>query len=80
MIPKEYDKILKLQFGDYMTPVKAPSIHGRFWALTADRSYQERLRAKRKDIIQDRVQGYLHRIKKLFRRLKGIPSPIENNN
>ena len=27
-IPKEYDKVLKAQYGDYMTPVKAPSLHG----------------------------------------------------
>ncbi len=71
-LPKEYDKILKLQYGDYMTPVKAPSYHGRFWALTAERSYQECLREKRKDIIQDQVQGYLNRIKKLFRRFGDI--------
>ena len=67
-LPKEYDKILRLQYGDYMIPVKAPSYHGRFWALTADRPYQECLRERRKDIIHDRVQGYLNRIKKLFRR------------
>ena len=67
-LPKEYDKILRLQYGDYMTPVKAPSYHGRFWALTADRPYQECSRERRKDIIHDRVQGYLNRIKKLLRR------------
>ena len=71
-LPKEYDKILRLQYGDYMTPVKAPSYHGRYWALTADRSYQECMRERRKDIIQERVQGYLNRIKKLFGRL-GFP-------
>lgn len=68
-LPKEYDKILRLQYGDYMTPVKAPSYHGRFWALTADRPYQECMLERRKDIIQERVQGYLNRIKKLFGRL-----------
>ena len=69
-LPKEYDKILKLQYGDYMTPVKAPSYHGGFWALTADKSYQECLREKRKDIIRERMQSYLNRIKKLFRRFE----------
>ena len=66
-LPKEYDKILELQYGDYMTPVKAPSYHGRFWALTAEKSYKECLLEKRKDIIHDQVQGYFNRIKKLFR-------------
>jgi lipopolysaccharide cholinephosphotransferase len=27
-VPKGYDKILTNQYGDYMTPVKAPSMHG----------------------------------------------------
>ena len=70
--PEEYDKVLTQQYGDYMTPVKAPSYHGGFWALTADKSYQECLREKRKDIIQERVQGYLkgylNRIRKQLRR------------
>lgn len=66
-LPKDYDKILTLQYGDYMTPVKSPSYHGSFWKLTADKSYQDTL-VENKDIIRkmrlnylkDRVRRVLH--------------------
>ena len=48
-IPAIYDEVLRRQYGDYMTPSKAPSYHG--WAivaLDADRSYQDVLREERK--------------------------------
>lgn len=67
-LPKEYDRILRLQYGDYMTPVKAPSYHGGFWVLTADRSYQECLRERRKEIIHGQLKMYHNRIKKVFKR------------
>ena len=67
-LPKEYDKILKLQYGDYMTPVKAPSYHGGFLALSADKSFQECLQENRKEIIKTRINAYLIRIKKMFKR------------
>lgn len=68
-LPKEYDRILRLQYGDYMTPVKAPSYHGGFWALSADKSYQECLRARKKEIIQKQVDIYLNKIKRIFENL-----------
>ena len=39
-IPKEYDKVLKAQYGDYMTPVKAPSMHGSV-IFDTERPYTE---------------------------------------
>ncbi len=39
--PGAYHEILELQYGDYMTPAKAPSYHGGFYALDADRPYEE---------------------------------------
>ena len=38
-VPGNYDAILKTQFGDYMKPVKAPTMHGGFAALDPDHSY-----------------------------------------
>ena len=27
-VPKDYDRILRIDFGEYMTPVQAPTLHG----------------------------------------------------
>lgn len=43
-VPIGYDEILKNQYGDYMTPVKAPNMHGTT-IFDTDRSY--------KDVLQD---------------------------
>jgi lipopolysaccharide cholinephosphotransferase len=40
-IPCGYDEILKTQFGNYMTPVKASSMHGRFTVIDTEHSYKE---------------------------------------
>ena len=42
-VPIGYDKILTNQYGDYMTPVKAPSFHGGV-IFDTERSYTEVLR------------------------------------
>ena len=47
-VPKDYDKILKLQYGDYMKPVHVPTMHGGFEVLDPDRSYLEFLPSLRK--------------------------------
>ena len=65
-LPKEYDQILTLQYGDYMTPVKAPAYHGGFLVLSADKSYQECLRERKKEIRKQRLSSYLTRIKRVF--------------
>ncbi len=40
-VPKGYDSILRTQYGEYMTPVKAPTIHGGTIILDAERPYTE---------------------------------------
>ena len=47
-VPSGYDSILKQQYGDYMKPVKAPSIHGGFLVLDPERNYTEHLTMLRK--------------------------------
>lgn len=42
-IPADYDKVLKAQYGDYMTPVKAPSMHGSV-IFDTERPYTEVLK------------------------------------
>ena len=42
-VPKEYDTLLTIQYGDYMTPVKAPPTHGSM-VFDTDRSYKEVLK------------------------------------
>ena len=39
-VPAGYDEILRNYYGDYMTPVKAPSIHGSV-IFDTERSYKE---------------------------------------
>lgn len=46
-VPKDYDKILSLQYGDYMKPVKAPTMHGGFEILDTEHSYLDLLPAIR---------------------------------
>lgn len=42
-VPRDYDKILKIDFGDYMTPVQAPTMHGSL-LFDTERSYKEILK------------------------------------
>lgn len=42
-VPKGYDELLRLEYGDYMKPVKAPTQHGTM-LFDADRSYLEYLK------------------------------------
>ena len=65
--PGAYHEILRLQYGDYMTPAKAPSFHGGFYALDADRSYQDVI-AEVKDAHRwDNWKHRWHLILKLLR-------------
>lgn len=45
-VPSGYDNILKTQYGDYMKPVKAPTMHGEV-IFDLDRSYVDVLRELR---------------------------------
>jgi LPS biosynthesis protein len=40
-VPVGYHQILRLQYGDYLVPKQAPTIHGGFWKLDAEHPYQE---------------------------------------
>lgn len=44
---KDYDAYLKIEYGDYMTPVQAPSFHGSLYIET-ERPYTEVLKEVRK--------------------------------
>ena len=46
-VPKEYDGLLKVVYGDYMRPVKGTQSHGHV-VLDFDRSYKEVMAELRK--------------------------------
>ena len=50
-VPIGYDEILKNQYGDYMTPVKAPNMHGST-IFDPDRPYKEVLHALKSQKIK----------------------------
>ena len=68
-IPSGYDTILRTQYGDYMTPVQAPSMHS-ILIFDADHSYLDYLpelrRKKRRERWRDRKNYllYLLRLKR----------------
>lgn len=61
-VPAGYDTILTLLYGDYMRPVKAPSLHGGYLALSHDQDYTISIRRIRREIL-------LQTLKKVFRKL-----------
>lgn len=61
-VPVGYDTILTQLYGDYMRPVKAPSIHGGYLALSHDQDYTISIRRIRREIL-------LQTLKKVFRKL-----------
>ena len=63
-IPSGYDEILTKQYGDYMTPVKAPSYHGGFWKLDAETGYEKYLPELKSYIRHYERQRIGHRMKK----------------
>lgn len=65
-LPKEYDRILTLQYGDYMTPAKSPSYHGSFWMLTAEKSFQDTLAENKNTIRQMRLNNTKNRLRRIF--------------
>lgn len=48
-----YDDFLSKQYGDYMKPVKAPSMHGGFLVLDPDKDYKEYLPELRRQAKKD---------------------------
>jgi lipopolysaccharide cholinephosphotransferase len=47
-VPSGYNEILTIQFGDYMTPIQAPSMHGGIEIFDVEHSYKEVLPQIRK--------------------------------
>lgn len=67
-IPAEYDKCLKMQYGDYLTPAKAPTTHGSV-IFDTERSYKEIL----KQLRRDKKKGVKGKLRYLL-----TPSPARN--
>lgn len=66
-VPAEYDKLLTIYYGDYMTPVKGASIHGPLAALDPYRPYTEYL-----PLLQQQERSvFWHKILRKFRLWKG---------
>lgn len=58
-VPSGYDAILYLQYGDYMKPVKAPTMHGEA-IFSVDRPYTEVLKElRRKASIKSKIKHLL---------------------
>lgn len=64
-IPVGYDMVLTKQYGDYMTPIEAPTMHGLFLALDPNKPYTEYLPILRKE-KRKRIRS--ERLRKLFKR------------
>ena len=64
--PSGYDEILTKQYGDYMTPVQAPSYHGGFWKLDAEKDYVAYLPELKLYIKHYERQRSRQRLRKLF--------------
>ena len=47
-VPSGYDSILKTQFGNYMTPLKTPSMHGGFAVVDTEHPYIDYIQKLRK--------------------------------
>ena len=69
-VPKDFDKILTLQYGDYMKPVKAPTMHGNFEVLDTEKSYLEHLPAIRKKHNNDNWIQRKNRLLSILKRRK----------
>lgn len=60
-VPKEYDKILTTQYGEYMKPVNESTMHGGFLVLDTERSYTYYLpRLRREHKMCERKQWLKH--------------------
>ena len=73
-LPKDYDRILKQQYGDYMTPRQAPSYHGGFMFLNAEVSYKDYLAEHKREIRRLKREKTVSRIKRILNNLLSIES------
>ena len=65
-VPSGYDTILKTQYGDYMTPKKAPTQHGGFAIIDTEKSYKDYLPSLRNNIKKEIITYRINKIKRLF--------------
>ena len=66
-VPAGYDEFLTSQYGDYMTPVQAPSLHGNDITIDVHRSYKEFLPELRKKKIKERREKLRNFVLRVFR-------------
>ena len=60
-VPVGYDQILTKQYGDYMTPVQAPSYHGGFAVLDTGKPYSDYIPALRRKRTKEIWKESLHK-------------------
>ena len=58
-VPSKYHKILTTQYGDYMKPVKEPTMHGDYIILDTEHPYSDYLPKLRKEHRWDWVKEWL---------------------
>lgn len=68
-IPADYDLILTKAYGDYMTPIQAPSMHEGFICIRTDCSYKEFLPSLRRKYAKE---VWLNRKNRFISYLKSI--------
>lgn len=68
-VPKDYDKILKTQFGDYMKPKKSPTNHGGFLMLDPITSYEKHLSKLRKEQKKKSINTKWNQLKKIIKNI-----------
>ncbi len=66
-IPKDYDLILTKQYGNYMQPVKEPTVHGEYEILDPSCHYKEYLPKIRKKYFYKTWINRWNELKKLLR-------------
>jgi len=66
-IPRSYDKLLRYQFGDYMTPQKVSGFHSGFYALDADHPYQYYQEKIKKESYKQAWSNIFNPIRRLFK-------------
>ena len=67
-VPAGYDEILTEQYGDYMKPVQAASIHGGFWKLDAETDYRDCLPEFKKVCKKIKRQWYKQRLLRMLKK------------
>jgi hypothetical protein len=68
-VPASYHEILSVFYGDYMTPVKAGSLHGDFWQLDPDTDYHHYLPEQKREFRRKRRNNLARRIRNIFKRI-----------